>query len=43
MSNNETTSKLDLCCKGFDIIDKMMEETQKKDGTIHYVQFSVKN
>lgn len=43
MNKSEETSKLQLCNKGFEIIDKMMEETQKKDGAVHYVQFNIKN
>jgi hypothetical protein len=30
MTNKEAEKRVDLCGKGFDMIDKMMEETQRK-------------
>jgi hypothetical protein len=35
--------KIDFCNKGFDIIDKLMEEAPKKEPTIQTIQLIVKN
>ncbi len=43
MSNGLEESKSDVTNKGFDMIDRMLEENQKKEGTTQYVQINVTN
>ena len=43
MSDCSPDLKTDFCNKGFDIIDKLMEEAPKKEVVIQTIQLTIKN